>query len=99
MPNLVKYALGLAADTTANPNQLPAGSIASNYLTLTVPRRTRRTDTTYTVEVSSDLTNWNSGPGHTIVIQDTDTQLIVRDAIPQSSNAKRFMRLKVQAAP
>lgn len=99
MPNLIKYALGLAANVTATPAQLPAGSLASNYLTLNVPRRTRRTDTTYTVEVSSDLTNWNSGPGHIVVVQDTDTQLVVRDAIPQSNNVKRFIRLKVHAAP
>lgn len=99
LPNLVKYALGLAANTAATPSQLPAGSVASSYLTLTIPRRTRRSDTTYTVEVSSDLQTWNSGPGHTVIVQDTDTQLVVRDAFPQSTNAKRFIRLKVQATP
>ncbi len=99
LPNLVKYSLGLAANIAANTSQLPSGSLASNYLTLTIPRRTRRSDTTYTVEVSSDLQTWNSGPGHTIVVQDTDTQLIVRDAVPQSTNTKRFIRLSVQAVP
>lgn len=99
LPNLVKYALGLAANTTATPSQMPSGNLASNYLTLSIPRRTRRSDTTYTVEVSSNLQTWNSGPGHTVMVQDTDTQLVVRDAIPQSTNAKRFIRLKVQATP
>lgn len=97
LPNLVKYALGLAADITATPAQLPGGSLTGNYLTLTVPRRLRRTDITYTVEVSSDLQTWNSGPGHTVVVQDTDTQLAVRDAVPSTSNSKRFIRLAVQA--
>ncbi len=103
MPNLVKYALGLDASKAAPPAQLPAGSATSNsgqnYLTLTIPRRMRRTDATYTVQVSSDLSTWNSGAGHTVVVQDTDTQLVVRDAQPISVGGKRFIRLAVQAVP
>ncbi|OYW30779.1 MAG: hypothetical protein B7Z47_03125 [Chthoniobacter sp. 12-60-6] len=103
MPNLVKYALGLDASKTAPPAQLPAGSVTSNsgqnYLTLTIPRRMRRTDAIYTVEVSSELSTWNSGAGHTVVVQDTDTQLVVRDAQPMSAGGKRFIRLAVQAVP
>jgi len=64
-----------------------------------VPRRLRRADATYSVEVSSDLTTWNSGPGYIVVVQDTDTELVVRDAVPQSGNVRRFIRLKVQATP
>ncbi|MBL9131371.1 MAG: hypothetical protein JNG86_09240 [Verrucomicrobiaceae bacterium] len=99
LPNLVKYALGLAADIAATPAQQPAGSLAGNHLTLTISRRLRRADTTYTVEVSDDLITWNSGAGHTVVVQDSDTQLIVRDALPASGSAKRFIRLAVQALP
>lgn len=99
MPNLVKYALGLAANVPATPSQLPSGSLTSSYLTLTVPRRMRRADATYSVEVSNDLTTWNSGPGYIVVVQDNDTELVVRDAVPQSGNARRFIRLKVQATP
>ncbi|MDB6004255.1 MAG: hypothetical protein JWR15_1242 [Prosthecobacter sp.] len=103
MPNLVKYALGLNANVAAPPAQLPAGSVTAssgqNYLTLTIPRRMRRTDTTYTVQVSSDLEAWNSGAGHTVVVQDAETQLVVRDAQPMSAGGKRFIRLAVQAVP
>lgn len=99
LPNLVKYALGLDAAIAATPAQLPAGSLTSNYLTLTVPRRLRRNDASYTVEVSSDLVTWTSGAGHTVIVQDADNQLIVRDAVPQSSHVKRFIRLKVQTVP
>lgn len=103
MPNLVKYALGLNAATAAQPAQLPGGSLTSSsgqsYLTLTVPRRMRRSDVNYVVQVSSDLSTWNSGPGHTVVVQDTDTQLEVRDAQPMSSQTRRFIRLGVQAVP
>jgi len=101
LPNLVKYAFGLAANVTATPAQMPAGTVTSasgqNYLTLTVPRRVRRTDATYTVQVSSNLSTWDSGPGHTVIVQDTDTQLTVRDAVPTTGNTKRFIRLAVTA--
>lgn len=103
MPNLVKYALGLDASKVAPPAQLPAGSTTTNsgqdYLTLTIPRRMRRTDATYTVEVSSDLGTWNSGAGYTVVVQDTESQLVVRDAQPMSGAGKRFIRLAVQPVP
>ncbi|WP_461782448.1 M64 family metallopeptidase [Prosthecobacter sp.] len=101
LPNLIKYALGLAANVSANPSQKPVGSITSNngqdYLTLTIPRRMRRTDATYIVQVSNDLITWNSGPGHTVIMVDSDTQLIVRDAVPSGGSTQRFIRLAVQA--
>lgn len=103
LPNLVKYSLGLAANVTATPTQLPAGSMTpstgQDYLTLTIPRRMRRSDTTYTVQVSNDLITWNSGAGHTVIVEDSDTQLVVRDAIPSGGSTQRFIRLAVQAAP
>ncbi|MDZ4404093.1 M64 family metallopeptidase [Prosthecobacter sp.] len=103
LPNLVKYALGLAANVTATPSQLPAGSMTSStgqdYLTLTILRRMRRSDATYTVQVSNDLITWNSGAGHTVIVEDSDTQLVVRDAVSFSGSAQRFIRLAVQAVP
>ena len=103
MPNLVKYALGLNAAAPAQSAQLPGGTLApssgQSYLTLTVPRRMRRSDVSYIVQVSGDLSTWSSGPGHTVVVQDTDTQLVVRDALPTAGQTKRFIRLAVQALP
>lgn len=103
LPTLIKYALGLAANVAATPAQAPTGSltgdVGGNYLTLTIPRRLRRSDATYIVQVSNDLVTWNSGPGYTVILQDTETQLVVRDAVSSSSSTKRFMRLAVQAAP
>ena len=49
----------------------------------------------YLVEVSGDLTTWNSGPTHTVTVQDTETSLVVRDALPISGNSKRFIRLRI----
>ena len=99
LPNLIKYALGLAANVAATPAEAITGSITTNYFTLTIPRRMRRGDVTYTVQVSNDLVTWNSGPSYTVTLQDTETQFVVRDAVPYSSSAKRFYRLAVQAAP
>lgn len=99
VPNLLKYALGLDPLTPAPAAQLPSGGIASdggqNYLTLTVDRSAVAPDVTYTVEVSGDLLNWFSGPGHTVTLADTATQLIVRDSTPAPAAKARFIRLHV----
>jgi hypothetical protein len=101
LPNLVKYSLGLAANVAANNAQRPTGSIADvsgqSHLTLTVPRRLKRGGISYVVDVSNDLKTWNSGAGHTVTVQDTDTLLVVRDAMPQSGQNRRFIRLRVAA--
>jgi hypothetical protein len=103
LPNLVKYALGLTASAPAAASQTPAGSTTTEssqrYLTLTVPRRMRRSDVTYTVEVSSNLSLWQSGAGHTVTLQDDETQLVVRDALPITGDQQRFIRLAVQPLP
>ncbi len=95
--NMVKYALGLNPSQRATTAQFPAASNTGDYLTLTVPRRNKRTDVNYLVEVSGDLATWNSGSPYTVVMQDTDTSLTVRDATPMTGTTKRFIRLKVQA--
>ena len=94
--NMVKYALGLDPAQRAQTAQLPEASSTSSYLTLAVPRRNKRTDVDYIVEVSSTLGTWNSGPGYTVTLQDDDTMLVVRDATPMSGAGSRFIRLKVQ---
>jgi hypothetical protein len=98
--NLLKYALGIDPTKRATPAQNPWASLgasgASTFLRMNVPRRSKRTDVAYVVEVSSDMVNWNSGPGHTVTEQDTSTLLVVRDATPTTSAAKRFIRLKVR---
>ena len=103
LANLIKYAFGRDAAVPVTAEQAPAGSMITDsgqkYLTLTVPRRMRRSDVIYTVEVSSDLANWMSGPGHTVIVQDDETQLVVRDATPLSDGGQRFIRLAVQPTP
>ena len=101
LQNLVKYALGLPPTLHAQPAQYPSGSVTrdatGNYLTLTVPRRAKRMDVDSIVEVSDDLVTWRSGWGDTVVLQDDESLLVVRDAAPMQGNLRRFMRLKVTA--
>jgi len=98
--NFLKYALGIDPARSATVSQRPASSLATaggseKYLTLSIPRRTRRPELDYIVEVSNDLAVWNSGAGHTVTVLDQDNLLVVRDAQPVTANARRNVRLRV----
>lgn len=109
LKNLIKYALGLDPSSSVRMGDHIRGILSEDsgsgvqsqsengerYLTLSIPRRLRRTDVEMIVEVSSDLTNWFSGPPHTVTVTDSDTLLVVRDTTPVSSGIRRYMRLKV----
>ena len=100
--NLAKYALGTNPTKPITAAQRPFASLTTGaggekYLTLNVPRRTRRSDVNCDVQISDDLAGWNSGPGYTVTIEDRDDLLVVRDAYPISGAPKRSMRLRVQA--
>jgi len=91
MPNLLKYALGLAPTTPAtNP---VVGDIATGYLRLTAPRNPNATDVLFLVEAASNLTSWSTNGTTTDV--DTPTLLQVSDGSPVSANTNRFMRLHI----
>jgi len=68
----------------------------TNYQVITYNQVLYDTDISYTVQVSSDLITWNSGPGFTVpVLPPTDngdgTQTwVVRDTIPFDSVPARF---------
>ncbi|MBN8457974.1 MAG: hypothetical protein J0M04_09050 [Verrucomicrobia bacterium] len=99
--NLVKYALGVAADRPAGPDERPypawfeAGG--RRYPGLTIQRRFTRPDVAYVVETSDDLVTWRSGGGHTEVVRDESTVLEVRSAIPADESGRQFMRLRITA--
>ena len=100
--NLAKYALGTNPAQPIGTAQRPFASLTTGaggerYLTLNVPRRTRRSDVTSTVQISSDLASWNSGPGHTVTVEDRDDLLVVRDANATTTSPRRTMRLQVTA--
>lgn len=100
-PNLLKYALGM------KPNGVNERPIkvekASDYLTLTFRRNKAATDLTYTVEVSSDLQTWKSGPADVSpplgMADDGYTQTLqVQDLTSASTAPRRFIRLRVDSA-
>jgi hypothetical protein len=99
VPNLLKYALGLAPHIPATRGQLPTGGIrpdnGQNYLTMTINRAEQRADIAYVVEVSGDLKNWVSGPPNTVTLTNMATQLVVRDGTPVPSASERFIRLRI----
>ena len=64
------------------------------YLTLTHTRTSTTPVSPRDVEVSSNLVDWASGKKHTTVLIDNATTLKVRDNIPLTSDAKRYIRLK-----
>jgi IgA Peptidase M64 len=101
LSNLMKYALGVNPSTTLPMAQRPRANIqpqsSQNYLTMSVPRRLRRTDVTYIVETTSDLITWNTGPGHTVTLVDSETQLTVRDAVAMAPSVRRFIRVRIAA--
>jgi hypothetical protein len=92
-PNLLEFVFGTLPQTANPPVPTPA-SLVSGHVTITIPRRVDHA-VLLTVEVSGNLTNWQSGPGHTETVSDTVTALVVRDLTPlDSANPKRFIRLR-----
>lgn len=96
--NLLERALGLSPNSVSTAS-LPTVSWTEighdDYLTLTVNKSAAASDLIYTVEVSGDLTGWNSGPTHTTILDNTPTLLRVRDNLPLGNGTPRFMHLKV----
>ena len=92
MPNLLKYALGLAPLVpAANP---VVGDIDTGYLRLTVPRNPDATDVTFLVEVTGDLTLPFTTNGTTIDLN-TPALLQVHYNTPVNSSTCGFIRLQV----
>jgi hypothetical protein len=59
---------------------------------------------TYTVEVSGDLAEWNSGVGHTADVSVIDDgtgneSVLVRDEQSAATAPRRFIRLRVDYSP
>lgn len=100
IPNLIEYALSGGNPAIANTGILPTVSTTkvggSEYLTLNVSKNSLAVGITYEIEVCGDLTTWDSGVGHTVIITDTASTLVVRDHMPIGDGIpKRFIRLKI----
>ncbi len=97
IPNLIEYALTGGDPAQGGMVTLPASSLTNaggnSYLTLTIQKNTTATGITLIAETCSDLATWNSN--NTVIVSETASTLVVRDAVPVSGSSTRFMRLKV----
>ena len=97
--NLMEYALAGGDPDSSDCGILPVASIVTDgnqdYLALTVQKNPAVIGITCLVEVSGDLVDWNTGPGHTVVVSETSDTLIVRDNTPIEGSTSHFLRLKV----
>ncbi len=100
--NLLEYVFGTPPRQAGAPPHTPLEIVMASgqrYLQLSIPRRADH-PATLTVEVSSDLVAWNSGPSATVTVTDTPQALVVRDLTPLGpAVVRRFMRLKTELAP
>jgi hypothetical protein len=108
--NLEEYGLHLVAnvpDREGLPVVISKNYAGANYLSMTFTRMTTAVDLTYTVQVSSNLTNWTdvassiagavtSGPGFMAETGPAPALTVeVRDVTAIVPGANRFMRLKI----
>ena len=95
--NLLEFVFGTPPKQAGPPPATPltlAEIGGQKFLQITIPRRIDH-PAILTVEVSSDLTTWQSGNTHTEVVSDTVTSLVVRDKTPFLAPVNsRFIRLR-----
>jgi glucose/arabinose dehydrogenase len=96
LSNLMEYALGSSPSTS---NAGPTVLVESNYLTLILTKNSQANNVIHIVQVSTNMVNWTSGAGSTVILQNTATNLKVRDAAPHGTFPRRFIRLMVQTTP
>lgn len=93
--NLIELAFGLNP-TLAEANGLPAFVNEAGYLTITI---TKRPGASYEVQTGDTVLPESFSSGNTLVQINNATTLKVRDAFPIATSARRFLRIKVTAAP
>ena len=97
-PNMLEFVFGTPPKSAGAPTATPL-AVIDGHLQITIPRRIDHL-ATLTVEVSDDLTNWQSGMGNegaTTEVSNTPTAWIVRDnTLLGPAHPRRFMRLKAE---
>jgi hypothetical protein len=95
--NLLEYAQNSSPVSNKSgvaPTVVLAAIEEQNYLRLTTVKNPLASELTYLVQSSPDLVTWSADD--TVIITNSATSLVVRDAVPQSPDEpKRFLRLQV----
>ncbi|MET0262244.1 MAG: MBG domain-containing protein, partial [Rariglobus sp.] len=98
VPNLMEY----YQDRNPKANEGAAAEVATEagHLVFTYERRRGLAAGVFSVQVSTSLTMWSSGSGHTetVAVQPLDARIeLVRERVlaPLSSSPKQFVRLRV----
>jgi hypothetical protein len=94
LTNLQRYAHNLPArGLVAQPvSTITVTESGIDYLALRFQRRSDSAPLTYTVESSTDLTNWIPVQS---VLSGTPAEVTVRDSLPLGGGSRRFLRLRV----
>lgn len=95
LSNLMKYALGLNPRVAATDGLPVTGSTATHW-TYTFTRPVDRSDVTYTVQASTNLTDWSTITVTSTKISTTDGVETWRVEYPIANAAQLFFRLRVE---
>ncbi|MFT5853789.1 MAG: hypothetical protein ACI8XO_001030 [Verrucomicrobiales bacterium] len=101
--NFLEYAFGTDPNMTA---QIPVAEAVDvdGYITFTFRKNLAAKDLGYTVELSDDLSSWQSGTGVTVLVSvvrngDGTSTETHRSILPVGGGARRFVRVKVVTVP
>ena len=92
--NLMEFAFGSSPVQRSAPPAIE--TTVGSFFQISVPRL-RNHLARVTVEVSGDLSRWESGDSHTLEVSNTANLLVVRDLTPIGDG--RLMRVKVETGP
>ena len=91
--NLLEFVFGTTPKVSNPPVATPV-TLESGHAVITIPRRIDHT-ANLMVEVSGNLTVWNSDPTHVEILSNGLAALVARDLTPLGpANPQRFIRLK-----
>ena len=93
VPNMLEYVFGTSPRQAGVATVMPV-AVVGGHVQITIPRRIDH-PAALTVEVSSDLTHWQSGAGVTTEVSNTPEPWVVRDeTVLGPAHPRRFIRLK-----
>lgn len=103
LTNLLEYALGGEPEAAMDERPVrPQVSVEGDHLLVTFRRQTAASDIAYTVKVSSDLENWDSGESHveelaqSISLNSDGTETVTyRDLTPIPAGGARFITVEI----